>query len=106
MKKAPAIPGSIKEILNHGERYFLSHLSIDCAVFGFHDGHLKVLLLELNNIREWCLPGGFIEHAENLDDAAVRIVNQRTGLKNIYLRQFYAFGDSSRQRGKDKTQIP
>ncbi len=107
MKKNPAFPASIEEFLDQGERYYLPHLSIDCVVFGFHDGHLKVLLLELSNTNEWCLPGGFIQYEESIDEAAVRIVNQRTGLKNIYLRQFHAFGDPSRQRGKkNKTEIP
>lgn len=100
------LPGTIKEFLEQGEQYYLPHLSIDCVVFGFHDGHLKVLLLKLSDTGEWCLPGGFIQHHEHLDNAAVRIANQRTGLKNVYLRQFYAFGNSSRQRGKDKTEIP
>jgi hypothetical protein len=107
MKKNPVFPASIEEFLDQGERYYLPHLSIDCVVFGFHDGHLKVLLLELSNTNEWCLPGGFIQYEESIDEAAVRIVNQRTGLKNIYLRQFHAFGDPSRRRGKkNKTEIP
>src|SRR5258706_5626166 len=97
MKKKAAFPSTVEEFLEQGERYYLPHLSIDCVVFGFHDGHLKVLLLELSHTNEWCLPGGFIQHSEPVDDAAVRIVNQRTGLRNIYLRQFYAFGDPSRQ---------
>jgi len=97
---------TIKKFLEQGERYFLPHLSIDCVVFGFHDGHLKVLLLEWSDMNEWCLPGGFIQHTEHMDDAAVRIVNERTGLKNIYLRQFYAFGDPLRQRNKVKKQMP
>ena len=106
MKKNAAFPATIEEFLEQGERYYLPHLSIDCVVFGFHDGNLKVLLLELSHANEWCLPGGFIQHAEPMDDAAVRIVRQRTGLRDIYLRQFYAFGDPSRQRGKDNRQMP
>lgn len=106
MKKNAAFPATLEEFLERGELYYLPHLSIDCVVFGFHDGHLKVLLLELIHSNEWCLPGGFIQHTEPVADAAVRIVYQRTGLKNIYLRQFYAFGDPARQRRKDKMQIP
>jgi ADP-ribose pyrophosphatase YjhB (NUDIX family) len=106
MKKLPSLPGTLKEFLEHGARYFLPHLSIDCVVFGFHDGHLKVLLLELNDTHEWCLPGGFILHQEHADAAAVRIVGQRTGLKDIFLRQFYAFSDPARQRSKNPSQIP
>jgi len=99
-------PVTVEEFLELGEKYFLPQLSVDCVVFGFHDGHLKVLLLELKDTGEWCLPGGFIQHTEHLDAAAVRIVNQRTGLKNIYLRQFYAFGDPTRDRRMAKVKFP
>jgi hypothetical protein len=98
--KKNSFPSSIKEFLEKGEKYYLTHLSVDCVVFGFHGGHLKVLLLELSDSGDWCLPGGFIQHSEHVDDAAVRIVSQRTGLKNVYLRQFHAFGDPARERNK------
>jgi len=100
-----SLPDTIEEFLQQGELYYMPHLSVDCVVFGFHDGHLKVLLLELSDTNEWCLPGGFIQHTEPLDAAAVRTVNQRTGLKDIYLRQFHTFGDPLRQRGKNDTKI-
>ncbi|HEV8513788.1 MAG TPA: NUDIX domain-containing protein [Cyclobacteriaceae bacterium] len=103
--KMDSLPDTIEEFLAQGELSYLPHLSVDCVVFGFHEGHLKVLLLQWNDTNEWCLPGGFIEHTEPLDSAAVRTVYQRTGLKNIYLRQFHAFGNPSRQRGKDDTKI-
>src|SRR6478609_8534234 len=103
--KMESLPDTIEEFLRQGELYYLSHLSIDCVVFGFHDGQLKVLLLQLSDTNEWCLPGGFIQHSEPLDEAAVRTVNQRTGLKNIYLRQFYAFGDPARQRQNSDAKI-
>lgn len=97
---------SREEFYVNGPKYFLRHLSIDCVIFGFHEGKLKVLVLELRDTGEWCLPGGFIQHEESLEEASNRVVNERTGLKNIYLRQFNAFGSLSRQRGKNKTEIP
>jgi 8-oxo-dGTP diphosphatase len=106
MSKTPKANLSQKEFYERGHEYFIPHLSIDCVVFGFHDGSLKVLLLEWKDTGEWCLPGGFIQHIEPLEDAANRIVKQRTGLDDIYLQQFYAFGDSLRQRGKGRTKIP
>jgi 8-oxo-dGTP diphosphatase len=106
MSKIPKATLSQREFYENGHKYFIPHLSIDCVVFGFHDGLLKVLVLEWRDTGEWCLPGGFIQHAEPLEDAADRIVQQRTGLENIYLQQFYVFGDLSRQRGKSGTKIP
>ncbi len=94
---------SLKEFYEKGDQYFLPHLSIDSVVFGFHEGQLRVLVLEWKDSGEWCLPGGFVLKDEHIDEAAIRIVQHRTGLKNIFLNQFYTFGDPSRQRKKNKT---
>lgn len=75
---------------------FLPGLAIDSVIFGFHQNQLKILLLEYRNTGLLALPGGFIQSDENLDDAARRILADRTGLRNIYLEQFYVFGDRSR----------
>lgn len=75
---------------------FIGGLAIDAVIFGFNDHHLKVLLMRYNKTGVVALPGGFIHKTENLNDAATRIVNERTGLKDIYLEQFYVFGDYGR----------
>ncbi len=82
-------------IRNGGER-FLPHVSIDCAVFGFHDNELKILLLKSKFLEDWALPGGHILRSEPLDVAAQRILNERTGLNDIFLKQFQSFGDPNR----------
>ena len=76
--------------------HLLPQLSIDCVVFGFHEAQLKVLLLKFKNSEYWALPGGFIEQEEDLDAAAQRILQERTGVKNIYLEQFHVFGKVGR----------
>src|ERR1700743_1957610 len=78
-----------------GEGY-MHGLAIDAVIFGFHDQQLKVLLMQYKKTGVFALPGGFIHEKENLNDAAQRVVSERTGLKNIYLEQFYTFGDYSR----------
>lgn len=75
---------------------FMHGLAIDAVIFGFHDQQLKVLLMRYNKTGVVALPGGFIHKTENLNDAANRIVSERTGLKDIYLEQFYVFGDYGR----------
>ena len=75
---------------------FMHGLAIDAVIFGFHDHQLKVLLMRYNKTGVVALPGGFIHKTENLNHAAIRIVGERTGLKDIYLEQFYVFGDSGR----------
>ena len=74
----------------------LPQLSIDCVIFGFHDGQLKILLLRFKNTEAWALPGGFVFQNESIEDAAQRILLDRTGLKDIYLEQFYVFGEKNR----------
>lgn len=71
-------------------------LTIDAVIFGFHENQLKILLLKYENTNLLALPGGFIKKVENLNDAARRTLYDRTSLKNIYLEQFYAFGDVAR----------
>lgn len=76
-----------------------SVFSIDCVIFGFDDNELKILLIERNEepFKDWFgLPGYFVEANESIDAAAQRILTAFTGLRNIYLEQFYTFGDVNR----------
>jgi 8-oxo-dGTP diphosphatase len=96
---------TIKEFVDNGPQYFLRHLSIDCVIFGFHENQLKVLLLKWKDIQQWCLPGGFIYKDEHVDDSARRILNERTGLEEIFLNQFHTFGDPAREKNKKDSPI-
>lgn len=71
-------------------------LSVDCVIFGFHENELKVLLLKMKHATRWALPGGFVERDEHVDQGAIRVLENRTGLKDIFLQQFYTFGDPGR----------
>lgn len=75
---------------------FLPGISIDCVIFGYHNKELKILILEYKNSQIFALPGGFLQKNEDLDDAAKRVLNERTGLNNIYLNQFHTFGSLQR----------
>lgn len=76
---------------------YLPGISIDCVIFGYAKGALKVLLLEVKGGIGWALPGGFIQKKENLEQAAQRVLQERTGLKEIFLEQFKVFGDPDRR---------
>ena len=82
-----------------GDRDFLPHVAVDCAILGFHGGELKVLLLRWRGSERWSLPGGFVRMDEPLDQAAQRVLRERTGLERIYLQQFHAFGGTDRHEG-------
>lgn len=61
--------------------------------------NMSILLVKRDNYPfkdMWCLPGGFIEIDENLEDAPGRILKRETNLDNIYLEQLYTFGDVKR----------
>src|SRR5689334_10567556 len=87
---------SVNDFRLNGAKYFMPCISIDCVIFGFHDNQLKVLLLKIANLDEWGLPAGFIYKEEHIDEAAKRIVCERTGLQDLFLQQFYLFGDPHR----------
>ncbi len=82
------------DFIRNGHLTHLSQLSIDCVIFGYHDRELKVLLAKYADLNGWGLPGGFIKKEESLSQAAARILEERTTLKNIFLQQFYTFGDN------------
>lgn len=72
---------------------------MDCVVFGFDDGALKVLLIRRGIdpfINRWALPGGFVRPDETLDAAALRELHEETGLRDVYLEQLYTFGEIAR----------
>jgi ADP-ribose pyrophosphatase YjhB (NUDIX family) len=75
---------------------FLPHIAFDSVIFGFSKGKLKILLMEYHDTGWLALPGGFVGKNEDLDEAAKRGLKERTGLDNIYLEQFYTFGNMSR----------
>ena len=83
------------------------HVSVDCVIFGFDFEELKVLLIQRQEGPEgtagsWALPGNLILENESLDQGAERVLRELTGLHNIFLEQFQAFGDPHRvQRAED-----
>lgn len=77
---------------------YLDHISLDCVVFGFHSNQLKVLVLRMKKSGEWALPGGFVCEEESIEVAANRVLKVRTGLDEIFLRQFNVFSDPKRSK--------
>ncbi|MDB5134716.1 MAG: hydrolase [Mucilaginibacter sp.] len=86
------------EFCDNARKNYLDHISIDCVVFGFHEGQLRVLTLKMKNEESWYLPGGFMLKEEPIEMAANRILKERTGLDEIFLQQFQVFGDPNRSR--------
>ena len=76
------------------------HISVDCVVFGFDIDELKVLLIKQDstnkNLKKYKLPGDLIIKKEVLNQAAIRILKELTGLDRIFLNQFGVFDDPER----------
>ena len=87
---------SIKVNMAEVREKYMPGVSIDTVIFSFHDDELKVLLIKYGDMPLYSLPGGFIEKAEELDAAALRILKERSGIGNIYLEQFYTTGAVNR----------
>lgn len=77
---------------------YLQHIAYDSVIFGFSGEKLKILIMKYHNTGLFALPGGFVKHDEDLNDAVRRGLKERTGLDNIYLEQFYAFGGVARYK--------
>ncbi|MFY9154303.1 MAG: NUDIX domain-containing protein [Prolixibacteraceae bacterium] len=80
------------------------HVAVDSIIFGYDEEgrELKVLLLKRNfqpAKGEWSLMGGFLKSDESLDLAAKRILNQLTGLTDVYMEQLATFGELDRDPG-------
>ena len=78
------------------------HVAIDCVVFGFKDNELKILIQQRNFEPfqgVWSLMGGFVRENEDIDEAATRVCNELTGLKDVYMRQVGAYGKVDRDPG-------
>jgi ADP-ribose pyrophosphatase YjhB (NUDIX family) len=70
--------------------------SIDCVILSFRKGKLKILLNRFDMHEYWMLPGGFMLNNEDAEQAAYRILKSRTGLSDVFLKQFYLFSDPKR----------
>lgn len=84
------------DTLNQGKDIFIPNISVDCFVLGYHDGNIRTLLCKFKVSDKWMLPGGFVAKDEDPDEAMERILRGRTGLKDMYLKQFYFFGKKTR----------
>jgi ADP-ribose pyrophosphatase YjhB (NUDIX family) len=92
------VSNELREFILQGYKHYLPHVAVDCIVFGFHDNQLKVLLLKIKNADQWSLPGGFIKWAEPANEAAQRVLQERTGISQVFLQQFYTFSTPDRNK--------
>ena len=74
-------------------------ITVDLVIFTVNDDLLKIMLVrraEEPFADSWSLPGGFLKASESLEGAALRVLNEKTALENVYVEQLYTFGDPDR----------
>ena len=101
---APVIhePHLIRDAVELVKEYPKVPITVDCAIFGFEENKLKILLiksdLEVFDGR-LSLLGDMVHDNEELDDAAYRILKERTGMNDVFLEQVRTFSHPSRHPG-------
>ena len=74
-------------------------VSVDCVIFGYNEKELSVLLIECNmppHIGKLSLLGDLVNNKETVDQAAVRVLKQTTGLSDLYMEQVAVFSNPER----------
>ena len=70
-------------------------VSVDVALLTARGDALEVFLIRRDEHpfkNDWSLPGGFVRLDEDLEDAAARLLEAKTGLREVFLEQLYTFG--------------
>jgi 8-oxo-dGTP diphosphatase len=81
------------------DKFFQFGLSVDCVVFGYQNGILKVLLIKRGAEPfkgEWALPGDLVYPNEDIEVAARRILFDLTAIRDLYLEQTQVYGQVDR----------
>lgn len=90
------------KIINEYRAYDRMLIAVDCIIFGFDGKDLKVLLIKRGfepGLGKWSLMGGFVTASESADEGASRILQDLTGLTDIYMEQVYCFASVQRDPG-------
>jgi 8-oxo-dGTP diphosphatase len=74
-------------------------VTVDVVIFTLRDNDLRVLLIRRKHPPHqgmWAIPGGCVQTDEALEDAAIRRLEEETGLGSVYVEQLYTFGEPDR----------
>lgn len=74
-------------------------ITVDCAVFGFQEGVLKLLLVQ--KLKEpfkgyWLLPGGIMKDGQTAEEAIDHVLLTLTGIKNVHQQQVRSYSEVHR----------
>ncbi len=72
------------------------NIAVLVTIFTVVDDALRVLLIQRSappDEGKWAIPGGALSLDESLDSAAVRKLDEETGVTDVFLEQLYTFSD-------------
>ncbi|WP_211252101.1 NUDIX hydrolase [Vibrio rhizosphaerae] len=81
--------------------YLAPLITVDAAIFTFHDDELLILLTQRSEHPErgkWALPGGFVDESKDmcLEDTVQRKLREKTGVNAPYIEQLMSVGNHHR----------
>jgi 8-oxo-dGTP diphosphatase len=79
-----------------GEQLPDRYVAVLVVIFTVEGGRLNVLLVRRSAAPfkdAWSLPGGLLQPGESLEGAAVRKLEEETGVADVFLEQLYTFSD-------------
>lgn len=77
-------------------------VAVDCIIFGFDGGILKVLVFKRKVepfSGSWSLIGSFVAEIESAEEAAKRVLFEITGLKKIFMEELKTYSSVTRDPG-------
>lgn len=78
------------------------YVATDCVIFGFDEGNLKLLIFKRRVkplIGVWSLIGSFVRLNEDVSEAAKRVLEEITGLENVFMEELKCYGAADRDPG-------
>lgn len=93
----------IKNVKNYYSQQDSFLVAVDCIILGFQDNQIRLLVhnREMEPAKGGLsLMGGFVRKDESLNDAAIRVLTNLTGLENIFMEQVGVYGDVDRDPGE------
>lgn len=81
------------------KKYAFAVIATDIIIFTVEGTELKTLLIQMGKKPfggMWAFPGGLVRPNESVLESAKRHLQEKAGIKNVYLEQLYTFGRINR----------